>query len=239
MEANESFLQKMGYTRAQVIGRKCHEVYHKIDHPCQRSTDDCPLQKVIQNQRRDRQLQKRVLPNGDIRHYEVSLYPIWEKKRQDLPVHPHQPRHHRAAPAGGGDHPAPGTDGGRPHPPVEGNPREAPAPRQDVLARQALRLGGARDQQPDRRDPQSRHAHEAHRRRDPARPQGDRAVRPLSESDGDRNLAHQPHRLQSPGVFAPVPHGNETARPQPVDRADPDPQRQPPENRQRPCGDAP
>jgi PAS domain S-box-containing protein len=79
VEANESFLQKMGYTRAQVIGRKCHEVYHKIGHPCQRSTDDCPLQKVIQNQRRDRQLQKRVLPNGDIRHYEVSIYPIWEK----------------------------------------------------------------------------------------------------------------------------------------------------------------
>ena len=78
-EANASFLQKMGYTRAQVVGRKCHDVYRKIDHPCERSTDDCPLQKVIRNQRQERQIQKRVLPNGDLRYYEVSIYPVWEK----------------------------------------------------------------------------------------------------------------------------------------------------------------
>jgi len=79
VEANESFLQKMGYTRPQVIGRKCYEVYHKIDHPCENSPDGCPLQNVIRNKRLDRQIQKRVLPNGDIRYYEVSIYPIWEK----------------------------------------------------------------------------------------------------------------------------------------------------------------
>jgi PAS domain S-box-containing protein len=78
-EANSSFLQKMGYTRAEVIGRKCHEVYHKIDHPCERSTDNCPLQNVIRNKRQERQVQKRVLPNGDLRFYEVSIYPVWEK----------------------------------------------------------------------------------------------------------------------------------------------------------------
>jgi PAS domain S-box-containing protein len=79
VEANESFLQKMGYSQAQVIGRKCHEVYHKIDHPCERYPGDCPLQMVIRNKRQERQVQKRVLPNGDIRYYEVSIYPIWEK----------------------------------------------------------------------------------------------------------------------------------------------------------------
>lgn len=78
-EANASFLNKMGYTRAQVIGRKCHEVYRKIDHPCERAADDCPLQKVIRNKRQDRQVQKRVLPNGDLRYFEVSIYPVWEK----------------------------------------------------------------------------------------------------------------------------------------------------------------
>jgi len=78
-EANASFLQKMGYTRAEVIGRKCHEVYHKIDHPCERATDDCPLRKVIRNQRQNRQIQKRLLPSGELRYYEVSIYPVWEK----------------------------------------------------------------------------------------------------------------------------------------------------------------
>jgi PAS domain S-box-containing protein len=79
VEANESFLQKMGYTRPQVIGRKCHEVYHKSDHPCELANDDCPLQKVIRNKRQDRQVQKREMPNGDIRYYEVNIFPIWEK----------------------------------------------------------------------------------------------------------------------------------------------------------------
>jgi two-component system NtrC family sensor kinase len=84
VEANESFLQKMGHTRAQVIGRKCHEVYHDIDHPCRRSSDECPLQNVIRNQRQDRQIQKRELPNGELRYYEVSIYPIWEKSGKIL-----------------------------------------------------------------------------------------------------------------------------------------------------------
>ena len=79
VEANESFIQKMGYSREQVIGRKCYQVYHKIDHPCERPTDECPLKKVVRNKQQDRRVQKRVLPNGTIGYYEVSIYPIWEK----------------------------------------------------------------------------------------------------------------------------------------------------------------
>jgi PAS domain S-box-containing protein len=79
VEANESFLQKMGYSRSQVIGRKCHEVYHKRDRPCELASFECPLEIVIRNKRQERQIQKRQLPNGEIRYYEVSIYPIWEK----------------------------------------------------------------------------------------------------------------------------------------------------------------
>jgi PAS domain S-box-containing protein len=79
VEANESFLQKMGYSRSEVIGRKCYEVYHQSDSPCELKRDECPLQKVIRNKRQDRQIQKREMPNGDVRYYEVSIFPIWEK----------------------------------------------------------------------------------------------------------------------------------------------------------------
>ena len=79
VEANESFLQKMGYSRSEVIGRKCHEVYHRKELPCELANNACPLQKVIRNKRQDRQIQKREMPNGDVRYYEVSIYPIWEK----------------------------------------------------------------------------------------------------------------------------------------------------------------
>ena len=79
VEANESFLQKMGYSRESVIGRKCFEVYHKDETLCDLSAGTCPLQEVVRNQQKVRRLQKRTLPNGEIRYYEVNVYPIWER----------------------------------------------------------------------------------------------------------------------------------------------------------------
>jgi len=79
VEANESFLQKMGYTRENVIGRKCFEVYHKEETLCDLSAGNCPLQEVVRNKQSVRRLQKRTLPNGEIRYYEVNVYPIWER----------------------------------------------------------------------------------------------------------------------------------------------------------------
>ena len=79
LEANQSFLTKMGYNREDVIGRKCHEVYHKIDYPCTNGATDCPLMEVVQNKRHVRKIQTRMMPNGSKRYYEVNIYPIWEK----------------------------------------------------------------------------------------------------------------------------------------------------------------
>ncbi len=79
LEANASFLNKMGYTPADVIGKKCHQVYHKIDHPCNDGRTDCPLQDVVRNKRHVRQIQTRIMPDGQNLYYEVNIYPIWEK----------------------------------------------------------------------------------------------------------------------------------------------------------------
>ena len=79
LEANESFLKKMGYRHEDVIGKKCHKVYHKLDYPCNDGQIDCPLQGVVRNKRHVRQIQTRILPDGQKRYYEVNIYPIWEK----------------------------------------------------------------------------------------------------------------------------------------------------------------
>jgi PAS domain S-box-containing protein len=79
LEANESFLNKMGYTPKDVIGKKCHQVYYKIDFPCEDGKKDCPLRDVVRNKGPVRQIQTRTLPDGQTRYYEVNLYPIWEK----------------------------------------------------------------------------------------------------------------------------------------------------------------
>ncbi len=79
LEANESFLDKMGYAPEDVLGKKCHQVYHKLDYPCNDGKTHCPLMDVVRNKRRVRQIQTRVLPDGQKRYYEVNIYPIWEK----------------------------------------------------------------------------------------------------------------------------------------------------------------
>jgi PAS domain S-box-containing protein len=79
IEANEAFLTKMGYRAEDVIGKKCHQIYHKIDYPCIDGETTCPLRDVVRNQRQARQIQTRVMPNGENRYYEVNIYPIWEK----------------------------------------------------------------------------------------------------------------------------------------------------------------
>ena len=79
IDANESFLTKMRYAREDVIGKKCYQVYHKIDHPCNGGETDCPLREVVRNKRQVRKIQTRLMPNGQKRYYEVNIYPIWEK----------------------------------------------------------------------------------------------------------------------------------------------------------------
>jgi PAS domain S-box-containing protein len=79
IEVNDEFLSKMHYNRKDVIGKKCFEVYHKIDHPCNGGQTDCPLREVVSNKRQIRKIQTRLMPNGEKRYYEVHIYPIWEK----------------------------------------------------------------------------------------------------------------------------------------------------------------
>jgi two-component system NtrC family sensor kinase len=69
----------MGYAPEDVIGKKCHQVYYKIDFPCENGQRDCPLQNVVRNKRPVRQIQTRSLPDGQKQYFEVNLYPIWEK----------------------------------------------------------------------------------------------------------------------------------------------------------------
>jgi PAS domain S-box-containing protein len=69
----------MHYSREDVIGTKCHEVYHKIDHSCESDLIDCPLKEVVRNKRQIRKIQTRLMPDGQNRYYEVNVYPIWEK----------------------------------------------------------------------------------------------------------------------------------------------------------------
>lgn len=77
VDVNEAFLRQMGCTRQEVIGKKCYDVFQGGD----RCFDDlmvCPLDEVIRNKRQTRQILDRLDRDGNIRHYEVNVFPIWE-----------------------------------------------------------------------------------------------------------------------------------------------------------------
>jgi two-component system NtrC family sensor kinase len=42
VEVNQAFLDQMGYLREEVIGRKCHEVFQKINRQCNVTDIACP-----------------------------------------------------------------------------------------------------------------------------------------------------------------------------------------------------
>jgi len=79
VEVNDAYLKKMGYSREEVIGRKCHEIYQKIIYPCDSSEIECPLNEVIRNKLPCRQIRTRVSAQGEPLHIEVRVYPVWEK----------------------------------------------------------------------------------------------------------------------------------------------------------------
>ncbi|MBW1815708.1 MAG: PAS domain-containing protein [Deltaproteobacteria bacterium] len=79
IEANDAFLKQMNYSREEVIGRKCHEVFQHVNQPCDVGDNFCPLNKVIRDKRPSQQIRTRVDHNGRRRYMDVSIFPIWEK----------------------------------------------------------------------------------------------------------------------------------------------------------------
>ena len=79
VEVNDAFLEKMGYSLEEVIGKKCHKIFQGLDHQCNIKEISCPLNDVIKNRRPHRQVISRTGKKGDARHIEVSTFPVWKK----------------------------------------------------------------------------------------------------------------------------------------------------------------
>ncbi len=81
IEVNKEFLKQMGYAREEVIGRKCYEVFKRLNRRCNESNADvfCPLQETLTHNQPSQRVFPRVNAEGKVVYMEVSLYPIWEE----------------------------------------------------------------------------------------------------------------------------------------------------------------
>ena len=81
-QANKSFLEHMGYSREEIIGRKCYEVFQKMNRQCQCDREQivCPLQEVIEQRISGHRIFPRVNRAGQVVYIEVAIHPIWDSQ---------------------------------------------------------------------------------------------------------------------------------------------------------------
>ena len=75
---NDAFLKQMHCLRKEVIGKKCYQVFQNSSQRCDDKEIACPLTDVIRNKRSVTHIMTRKYPSGKQRHFEISIYPIWE-----------------------------------------------------------------------------------------------------------------------------------------------------------------
>ncbi len=79
-EVNQALLEKMGYSRQEVIGKKCYELFQKPDSHCNGDLVGCPLNKVIQSRRVTHQVLSRLDREGRPHHVDAQVFPVWERE---------------------------------------------------------------------------------------------------------------------------------------------------------------
>ena len=76
VDVNEAFLEKMGYTREEVIGRKCFEVFKRAHSRCSKSDIFCPIHEVKHHGRFTSRVLERKDATGEKRYIELTMFPI-------------------------------------------------------------------------------------------------------------------------------------------------------------------
>jgi len=79
-EVNQAFLEQMGYSQEEIIGKKCYDIFQKLDSQCHADFIKCPLHKAIESRKPSQQVLTRVDREGQQRHLDVKIFPVWEKE---------------------------------------------------------------------------------------------------------------------------------------------------------------
>jgi len=78
VDANEAFLNKMGYAHGEVIGRDCRDIFARGNPPCIQDFLACPLNEAVRKKEPIIRELRRINQKGEVRHFEVTFYPIFE-----------------------------------------------------------------------------------------------------------------------------------------------------------------
>ncbi|MFH2060365.1 MAG: ATP-binding protein [Pseudomonadota bacterium] len=80
IEVNDAFLRHMNYTREDVIGRKCYDVFKEVTRKSSNCHRICPLEEVVKNKRHCQVELTRLGFDDKPKYTELTIFPIWEEK---------------------------------------------------------------------------------------------------------------------------------------------------------------
>lgn len=78
MNINESFLNKLGLSRSEVIGRPCYEITHRQTIPCSGEQHPCPLVTLLETGKPTQVTHTHLDKNNNERYFAISCYPLRE-----------------------------------------------------------------------------------------------------------------------------------------------------------------
>ncbi|SPD75462.1 conserved hypothetical protein [uncultured Desulfobacterium sp.] len=78
VDVNASFLRQMNYSRDDVVGHKCYEVFQRVTKKSSNCHLVCPLEKVVQNKKPHQAVLTRLNQKGELQYGELTIFPIWE-----------------------------------------------------------------------------------------------------------------------------------------------------------------
>jgi diguanylate cyclase (GGDEF)-like protein/PAS domain S-box-containing protein len=86
LACNAAFLKKHELSEAQVMGRPCYELTHRLAEPCNDVFDICPLNETLKTGKHSRAEHIHFLAHGEKVYEEISTSPIFEKSGEILKV---------------------------------------------------------------------------------------------------------------------------------------------------------
>ncbi len=82
VDVNDAAVQRMGYSREEMVGRPCYQVIHRRDRPCNRTEYPCPAAEVWATGQSVQSLHIHPTATGERLYVEVTAAPLRDKQGQ-------------------------------------------------------------------------------------------------------------------------------------------------------------
>ncbi|MBI1919781.1 MAG: PAS domain S-box protein [Geobacter sp.] len=76
---NAAFIKKHGVSEADVLGKRCYELTHKLDEPCHDEFDICPLKETLKTGKYSMAEHVHFQANGERAYEEISTSPVFDE----------------------------------------------------------------------------------------------------------------------------------------------------------------